>query len=100
MSMEETDGAFALGQCGSAARRRVARENRPHRRLEDAGPRPTDDTAAQHRWRRPRRFGGTWRRTPGSLCLPDRILSLLGKPARSKRLYLWPVRREFYSRAI
>ena len=26
------------------------------------------------------------------------ILSLLAKPARSKRLHLWPVRREFYSR--
>src|SRR5262249_51019423 len=45
-----------------------------------------------------RRLNIAWRRTPGSLCLSDRILSLLAKPARPKRLYLWPVRREFYSR--
>jgi MFS family permease len=92
----ENDGEVALSKCGPATRDRVARENCPHRRLENAGSGPPDDTA-QRRWRRPRRFGGAWRRTPGSLCLPDRIFSLLAKPARSKRLYLWPVRREFYS---
>ncbi|MGH7116544.1 MAG: MOSC domain-containing protein [Stellaceae bacterium] len=46
----------------------MARESRPHRCLEGAGSRPTDDTAAQCRWRRSRRFGGAWRRTPGSFC--------------------------------
>src|SRR5271169_5729581 len=95
---DQHDGAVALSKCGPATRPRVARENCPQRRLEDAGSGPTDDTTAQHRWGWSRRFGGAWRRTPGSLCLPDRILSLLAKPARSKRLYLWPVRREFYSR--
>src|SRR5262245_29157616 len=94
---DQNDGEVAFSKCGPATRHRVARENCPHRHLENAGSGPTDDTTAQPRWRRPRRFGGAWRRTSGSLCLPDRILSLLGKPARSKRLYLWPVRREFYS---
>ena len=44
---DQNDGAVALGKCGTATRHRVARENRPHRRLENAGSGPTDDTTAQ-----------------------------------------------------
>ena len=95
---EASDGSSAFDQRGSAARYRMARQDGPHRHLESVRPGPAHGAASQHRRRRSRRSGWTWRRATGRLCLPDRLLSLLAIATRPQRLELWTIRREFHRR--
>src|SRR5208282_3760863 len=44
-----SNGTLAVGQCGAAARCRMARKDRSHRRLEGPRSRPADGAEAQHR---------------------------------------------------
>src|SRR3954453_22339322 len=92
------NGTSAFNQCRPAARRRLAGSDRPHRHLEGAGHRPAQGAPAQHRWRRPGRYGRSWRRTSCRIRLSGRILSVLAGASRSIEPRSWPVRRELYGR--
>src|SRR5258708_7403539 len=92
----KSDDTLGFSQRRPAARYRVARKDRPHRRLEDTSPRPAHGTAPQHRWRWAGGLSWAWRRAPGRLRLSARLLSLLAKRAWSKRFHLWAVWGEFH----
>jgi hypothetical protein len=77
-----------IGKCRHAAECGLARQDSLHQRVETPGPWPPHGPAAQRRWRRARRLGQAWRRTPGRLRLSNRLLSLLATSAQPERLHL------------
>ena len=89
-------GHLAVGQRRHAQGGAVAGQDRVHGRLQGPGQRPSPRRQAQRGRRRPGRSRGARRRAAGRLRLPDRLLSLLGARARTKRLRLRAVRRELH----
>ena len=93
-------GHLAVRERRHAEGRALAREDRVHRRVQAGRHRPSPRAQAQRRRRRSRRSGRARRRAARGIRLPDRLLSVLGTRARTKRLRLRTVRRELHGRGI
>ena len=86
----------SVGQRRHAQGGAMAREDRVHRRLQEPRRRPSPRRQAQRGRRRPGRSRRARWRAASRLRLPDRLLSLLGARAWTKRLRLRAVRRELH----
>ena len=91
-------GHVGVGQRRHAQGRVVAGEDRLHRRVQGSRRRAPSRRQAQCRRGRSRRPGRAWRRDAGRVRLPARLVSILGTRAGTRRLRLWPIRRELHRR--
>ena len=91
-------GNVAVRERRPAEGRALAGEDRLHRRVQGSRRRSSPGAQAQRRRRRSRRSRRARRRAARRVRLPDRLLSVLGARARTKRLRLRAVRRELHHR--